>query len=355
MEKNNNSKDLQSEKEINNKVEANDKVEKNEKLEGNDKVETSEKVETNNQNNNQPGGNQGQPNGQFNSRPNGNQGQPNGQFNNRPNGNQGQPNGQFNNRPSGNQGQPNGQFNNRPNGNQGQPNGQFNNRPNGNYGQPNGQYNNRPNGNYNQPNGQYNNQQYGNYNQPNGQYNNQQYGNYNQPNGQYNNQQSNSQFSNYLNNIKDKLSNLTKKQIITGSVILAVLVAAIAAFMYFSNNVGASSPRDAVEGYINAVKKENYEKANNYIYYPTKDSRKLMDDEIKKVMKEDGEAKKTITSLTKKYKDSKVLNVKADGEYEADVKVSVDKGDSMFGGKEKTITVRKIDGKWYITDNFLLF
>ena len=125
--------------------------------------------------------------------------------------------------------------------------------------------------------------------------------------------------------------------------------------MYFSNNVGASSPRDAVEGYINAVKKENYEKANNYIYYPTKDSRKLMDDEIKKVIKEDGEAKKTITSLTKKYKDSKVLNVKADGEYEADVKVSVDKGDSMFGGKEKTITVRKIDGKWYITDNFLLF
>ena len=310
MEKNNNSKDLQSEKEINNKVEANDKVEKNEKLEGNDKVETSEKVETNNQNNNQPGGNQGQPNGQFNSRPNGNQGQPNGQFNNR---------------------------------------------PNGNYGQPNGQYNNRPNGNYNQPNGQYNNQQYGNYNQPNGQYNNQQYGNYNQPNGQYNNQQSNSQFSNYLNNIKDKLSNLTKKQIITGSVILAVLVAAIAAFMYFSNNVGASSPRDAVEGYINAVKKENYEKANNYIYYPTKDSRKLMDDEIEKVMQVDGEAKKTITSLTKKYKDSKVLNVKADGEYEADVKVSVDKGDSMFGGKEKTITVRKIDGKWYITDNFLLF
>ena len=355
MEKNNNSKDLQSEKETNNKVEVNGKVEKNEKLEGNDKVETSEKVETNNQNNNQPNGNQGQPNGQFNNRPNGNQGQPNGQFNNRPNGNQGQPNGQFNNRPNGNQGQPNGQFNNRPNGNYGQPNGQYNNQQYGNYNQPNGQYNNQQYGNYNQPNGQYNNQQYGNYNQPNGQFNNQQYGNYNQPNGQYNNQQSNSQFSNYLNNIKDKLSNLTKKQIITGSVILAVLVAAIAAFMYFSNNVGASSPRDAVEGYINAVKKENYEKANNYIYYPTKDSRKLMDDEIKKVMKEDGEAKKTITSLTKKYKDSKVLNVKADGEYEADVKVSVDKGDSMFGGKEKTITVRKIDGKWYITDNFLLF
>ena len=348
MEKNNNSNDLQSEKETNNKVEVNDKVEKNEKLEGNDKVETSEKVETNNQNNNQQSV-------KDNNQPSGNQGQPNGQFNNRPNGNQGQPNGQFNNRPNGNQGQPNGQFNNRPNGNQGQPNGQYNNQQYGNYNQPNGQYNNQQYGNYNQPNGQYNNQQYGNYNQPNGQFNNQQYGNYNQPNGQYNNQQSNSQFSNYLNNIKDKLSNLTKKQIITGSVILAVLVAAIAAFMYFSNNVGASSPRDAVEGYINAVKKENYEKANNYIYYPTKDSRKLMDDEIKKVMKEDGEAKKTITSLTKKYKDSKVLNVKADGEYEADVKVSVDKGDSMFGGKEKTITVRKIDGKWYITDNFLLF
>ena len=122
--------------------------------------------------------------------------------------------------------------------------------------------------------------------------------------------------------------------------------------MYFSNNVGASSPRDAVEGYINAVKKEDYAKANNYIYYPSKDSRKLMDDEIKKVTKEDGEAKKTLTNLTKRFKDSKVLNVKADGEYEADVKVSVDKGESMFGGSETTITVRKIDGKWYITDRY---
>ena len=293
MEKNNNSKDLQSEKEINNKVEANDKVEKNEKLVGNDKVETSEKVETNNQNNNQPGGNQGQPNGQFN---------------------------------------------NRPNGNQGQPNGQFNNRPNGNYGQPNGHYNNRPNGNYGQPNGQYNNQQYGNYNQPN---------------GQYNNQQSNNQFSNYLNNVKNKISNLTKKQIITGSVILAVLIAAIAGFMYFSNNVGASSPRDAVEGYIKAVKKEDYVKAQDYIYYPSKDSRKLVDDEIKRVMKEDGEAKNNLSKLTKKYKDSKVLNVKVDGEYAADVKVSVDEGDSAFARTENTITVKKIDGKWYITDRYL--
>ena len=308
MEKNNNSNDLQSEKETNNKVEANDKVEKNEKLEGNDKVETSEKVETNNQNNNQPGGNQGQPNGQFN------------------------------NRPNGNQGQPNGQFNNRPNGNQGQPNGQFNNRPNGNYGQPNGHYNNRPNGNYGQPNGQYNNQQYGNYNQPN---------------GQYNNQQSNNQFSNYLNNVKNKISNLTKKQIITGSVILAVLIAAIAGFMYFSNNVGASSPRDAVEGYIKAVKKEDYVKAQDYIYYPSKDSRKLVDDEIKRVMKEDGEAKNNLSKLTKKYKDSKVLNVKVDGEYAADVKVSVDEGDSAFARTENTITVKKIDGKWYITDRYL--
>ena len=353
MEKNNNSKDLQSEKEINNKVEANDKVEKNEKLVGNDKVETSEKVETNNQNNNQPGGNQGQPNGQFNNHPNGNQGQPNGQFNNRPNGNQGQPNGQFNNRPNGNYGQPNGHYNNRPNGNYGQPNGQYNNQQYGNYNQPNGQYNNQQYGNYNQPNGQYNNQQYGNYNQPNGQYNNQQYGNYNQPNGQYNNQQSNNQFSNYLNNVKNKISNLTKKQIITGSVILAVLIAAIAGFMYFSNNVGASSPRDAVEGYIKAVKKEDYVKAQDYIYYPSKDSRKLVDDEIKRVMKEDGEAKNNLSKLTKKYKDSKVLNVKVDGEYAADVKVSVDEGDSAFARTENTITVKKIDGKWYITDRYL--
>ena len=123
--------------------------------------------------------------------------------------------------------------------------------------------------------------------------------------------------------------------------------------MYFSNNVGASSPRDAVEGYIKAVKKEDYVKAQDYIYYPSKDSRKLVDDEIKKVMKEDGEAKNSLSKLTKKYKDSKVLNVKVDGEYAADVKVSVDEGDSAFARTENTITVKKIDGKWYITDRYL--
>ena len=114
--------------------------------------------------------------------------------------------------------------------------------------------------------------------------------------------------------------------------------------MYFSNNVGASSPRDAVEGYIKAVKKEDYVKAQDYIYYPSKDSRKLVDDEIKKVMKEDGEAKSNLSKLTRKYKDSKVLNVKVDGEYAADVKVSVDEGDSAFARTENTITVKKIDG-----------
>ena len=123
--------------------------------------------------------------------------------------------------------------------------------------------------------------------------------------------------------------------------------------MYFSNNVGASSPRDAVEGYIKAVKKEDYVKAQDYIYYPSKDSRKLVDDEIKRVMKEDGEAKNNLSKLTKKYKDSKVLNVKVDGEYAADVKVSVDEGDSAFARTENTITVKKIDGKWYITDRYL--
>ena len=276
MDKNNNSKDLQSEKETNNKVEANDKVEKNEKLEGNDKVETSEKVETNNQNNNQPGGNQGQPNGQFNNRSNGSQGQPNGQFNNRPN---------------------------------------------------------------------------GNYNQPNGQYNNQQYGNYNQPNGQYNNQQSNSQFSNYLNNVKNKISNLTKKQMIAGSVMLAVLIAAIAGFMYFSNNTGASSPTKAVEGYLNAIKKGDYEKANNYIYYPTKEGRKSVDDEIKKVIKEGGEKKEVLSELTESFKESKIKVVREKGEKEAYAIVSSDHGKYLVDN-ERAIDLIKVDGKWYIENKY---
>ena len=321
-------------------------------MEKNNNQQYGNNNQPNGQFNNRPNGNQGQPNGQFNNRPNGNYGQPNGQFNNRPNGNYNQPNGQYNNQQYGNNNQPNGQYNNQQYGNYNQPNGQFNNQQYGNYNQPNGQYNNQQYGNYGQPNGQNNNQQYGNYNQPNGQFNNQQYGNYNQPNGQYNNQRSNSQFSNYLNNIKDKLSNLTKKQIITGSVILAVLVAAIAGFMYFSNNTGASSPTKAVEGYLNAMQKEDYVKANNYVYYPTKEARKLADDEINKAIKEGGEKKGELSEMVERYKGSKIESIEEKGENGAYAIITIDHG--KYDVKNwKSIDLNKIDGRWYITSKNL--
>ena len=340
-QKNNKSKDLQSENETNSKTEA----KSSDKLEANNQNNNQRSATNNKQNvsgDNQRGSMNKPPHGQFNNHPNGN-------FNH-PRGRQGQAHAQHNDQQYGNYNQAHVQYNNQQYGNYNQPHGQYNNQQYGNYNQAHAQYNNQQYGNYNQPHGQYNNQQYGNYNQPHGQYNNQQHGNYNQAHAQYNNQQINDQYNNYLSNIKKKLSNLTKKEKITGSVILATLVAIVAAFMYFSNNVGASSPSEAVEGYINAVKKEDYVKAQNYIYYPSKDERKLTNNEIKKVIKEDGENKKILSTLTKKYKDSKIVSVKADGEKQADVRVTVDGNDYLSLRPEITITVKKIDGKWYIAD-----
>ena len=307
--------------------------------------------QSNSQYNNRPNGNYNQPNGQYNNQQYGNYNQSNGQYNNQQYGNYNQSNGQYNNQQYGNHNQPNGQYNNQQYGNYNQQNGQYNNQQYGNYNQPNGQYNNQQIGNYNQLNGQYNNQQIGNYNQPNDQYNNQQFGNNNQLNGQYNNQQSNSQFSNSLNNVKNKISNLTKKQIITGSVILAVLIAAISGFMYFSNNTGASSPTKAVEGYLNAIKKEDYEKANNYIYYPTKEARESVDGEIKKVIKEGGEKKEVLSELTESFKESKIKVVREKGEKEAYAIVSSDHGKYLVDN-ERAIDLIKVDGKWYVENKY---
>ena len=138
---------------------------------------------------------------------------------------------------------------------------------------------------------------------------------------------------------------------IAGSVILAVLIAAIAGFMYFSNNTGASSPTKAVEGYLNAIKKEDYEKANNYIYYPTKEARKSVDGEIKKVIKEGGEKKEVLSALTESFKESKIKVVREKGEKEAYAIVSSDHGKYLVDN-ERAIDLIKVDGKWYIENKY---
>ena len=231
-----------------------------------------------------------------------------------------------------------------------QVNNQYNNQQYGDYNQSNEQYNNQQYGNYNQSYEQYNNQQYGNYNQSHEQYNNQQYGNYNEQGTQFGNQQ-------YQNNIpyntNNKPSNKNnKKTLIISSVVASLLILAAAIFMFFNNQTGASSPTGALEGYLNAMQKEDYVKANNYVYYPTKEARKLADDEINKAIKEGGEKKGELSEMVERYKGSKIESIEEKGENGAYAIITIDHG--KYDVKNwKSIDLNKIDGRWYITSKNL--
>ena len=238
------------------------------------------------------------------------------------------------------------QNNNQQYGNYDQSNGQYNNQQYGNYNQPNGQYNNQQYGNYNQPNGQYNNQQYGNYNQPNGQFNNQQYGNYNQHNQPYGGQSYVGPNRPQENNIRGN-QRKSKKIVVLSSILIISLIAIAATFMFFSKNIGASSPEGAVQGVIDAMKKEDFVKANNYFYYSSEQTRKEKEKEIEKLLKED---KNGILSkiAVENIKNSKVLEVKNKTETTARVKISTGNDIST------SVDVKKVDGKWYIDETYPL-
>ena len=113
--------------------------------------------------------------------------------------------------------------------------------------------------------------------------------------------------------------------------------------MFFSNRnqVGASSPEAAVEGYVDSIKKDDYVKAIDYFYYEDSELRKYEKNRIKETSKED------MDFLTKYYdtesmKKIKVLGVEEQTDTFAKVIVSKD------GGVKYPMPTIKVDGRWYI-------
>lgn len=157
----------------------------------------------------------------------------------------------------------------------------------------------------------------------------------------YNNQQTQNNNQYNVNNTRSNRNN--KKIILLSSVVLVVLIVIATVFMFFSNRneVGASSPEAAVKGYVDAIKKDDYVKANNYFYYENSELRNQKENQIKETLKEDNGVL-TKSRAAEKVKKSKVLEVKEQTDTEAKVIVSID------GGEKVTVPTIKIEGKWYM-------
>ena len=265
--------------------------------------------------------------------------------------------------------------------------------------QGNPQLNNQNQGNvYNGQNPQYNNQQYQGYNNnQNPQYNNQQYQGYNNnQNPQYNNQQyqgynnnqnpqfrgqsyngQNTQFNNmnkqqsYINSGGYNNPNQFNQQfgqnnpnfypVKTKSIlnnktigIIAAIATAVVVMMVIlvggNNKTGGSTPQGAVEGWLNAIKADEYEKMINYVHFETKESREKAIAEYSNISEEDRykfiTAKQIVVSI--EIGETDMIDDKT-----AKVTIKSKKDDfaSIFGSSSRAIKVIKVDGRWYIMEN----
>ena len=158
-----------------------------------------------------------------------------------------------------------------------------------------------------------------------------------------NNISNDSQLSEENNKQQDKKSKWVNKKNIT--IILTLLVVIIAGIFFFirsSNAYGEKTPEEVSQKFLDAINKEDYLKASDYVYYACNDARK----KVKKGLKDKEDKQGVIYSYHYKiYKKLKILSIDERGD-EARVTLEYEDGD-----REKVlirgILMKKVDNRWY--------
>ena len=164
--------------------------------------------------------------------------------------------------------------------------------------------------------------------------------NINNDNNISNDSQLNGENDNKQQNKKSKWVN--KKNITIILTFLVVIIAGIFFFIRSSNAYGAKTAQEAVQGFLEAVNTDNYEKASDYVYFENNDARK----KVKKGLKDKEDKQGVIYSYHYKiYKKLKILSIDERGD-EARVTLEYEDGD-----REKVlirgILMKKVDNRWY--------
>ena len=116
------------------------------------------------------------------------------------------------------------------------------------------------------------------------------------------------------------------------------------------NNKTGGSTQGAVEGWLNAIKGDEYEKMINYFHFETKELREKAIAEYSNLSEEDRykflTAKQIVVNI--EIGETDMIDDKT-----AKVTIKSKKDDfaSIFGSSSRTIKVIKVDGRWYIMGN----
>ena len=139
----------------------------------------------------------------------------------------------------------------------------------------------------------------------------------------------------------------------TIGIIAAIVAVLVVVFIAFgsSGRAGGSTPKDAVEGWMNTIKKGNFNKMMDYIHFESPESKQAALEELKEVERTEKyklDMAKSIVEL------AEVSDVKMVDDNTAKVMLKtkgIDLSKLLDSDSQRTIKVKKYNGRWYLTEN----
>ena len=162
-----------------------------------------------------------------------------------------------------------------------------------------------------------------------------------------------SQLSEENNKQQNKKSKWVNKKNIT--IILTLLVVIIAGIFFFirsSNAYGAKTPEEVSQKFLDAINKEDYLKASDYVYYACSEKREEVRKELQEEVNKEDKSKMHISKAIYRniYLFSKDLEIDRIVEENGKEPYALlkEKPDSNRNRQSKRLLLKKVKNRWYV-------
>ena len=174
--------------------------------------------------------------------------------------------------------------------------------------------------------------------------------NINNDNNISNDSQLNEENDNKQQNKKSKCVN--KKNITIILTLLVVIIAGIFFFIRSSNAYGAKTPEEAAQKFLDAVDKEDYLKASDYVYYACSERREEVRKELQEEINKDDKRKRYVNKAIYRspYVSFKGLMVGEIVEENGKEPYALlkEKPDSNRNRSGNWLLLKKVKNRWYV-------
>lgn len=162
-----------------------------------------------------------------------------------------------------------------------------------------------------------------------------------------------SQLSEENNKQQNKKSKwVNKKNITIILTLLVVLIAGIFLFIRSSNAYGAKTPEEVSQKFLEAIEKEDYLKASDYVYYACSEKREEVRKELQEEVNKEDKSKMHISKAIYRniYLFSKDLEIDRIVEENGKEPYALlkEKPDSNRNRQSKRLLLKKVKNRWYI-------